>query len=146
MRVAVTLEQCWHAVPGGTAWSTLELVRALADPRRRRTRRRRAPATVIRRRRRGRPPIAGAAPAAASRTSLYETWHAPLCRWPRVERATGPVDVVHATAVAYPARSAPVVVTVHDLAFLHDPTSSPHATGTGSSGAASSWPAATPDW
>ena len=30
VQVAVTLEQCWHAVPGGTAWSTLELVRALA--------------------------------------------------------------------------------------------------------------------
>ena len=29
MRVAVTLEQCWHTVPGGTAIAALELVRAL---------------------------------------------------------------------------------------------------------------------
>jgi len=29
LRVAVTLEQCWHAVPGGTARAALESVRAL---------------------------------------------------------------------------------------------------------------------
>ena len=29
MRAAVTLEQCWHTVPGGTAVAALELVRAL---------------------------------------------------------------------------------------------------------------------
>ena len=33
MRVAVTMEQCWHRVPGGTAWSILELTRALAQRR-----------------------------------------------------------------------------------------------------------------
>src|SRR6476659_10002049 len=30
LRVAITLEQCWHRVPGGTATSILELTRALA--------------------------------------------------------------------------------------------------------------------
>ena len=40
---------------------------------------------------------------------------------PKVERATGPVDVIHATTIAIPPRSAPLVVTIHDLAFLHDP-------------------------
>jgi glycosyltransferase involved in cell wall biosynthesis len=54
------------------------------------------------------------------RLALYEAWHA--LRWPRVERATGPVDVVHATAVAIPPTRAPLVVTIHDLAFLADPT------------------------
>jgi len=29
MRVAITLEQCWHEVPGGTASSALETVKAL---------------------------------------------------------------------------------------------------------------------
>jgi glycosyltransferase involved in cell wall biosynthesis len=40
-----------------------------------------------------------------------------------VQRATGGVDVVHATAVAVPpSRGAPLVVTIHDLAFLADPS------------------------
>ena len=36
MRVAVTLEQCWHRVPGGTARATLDTVAAVAAQRRRR--------------------------------------------------------------------------------------------------------------
>ncbi len=39
-----------------------------------------------------------------------------------MERATGPVDVVHATAVAIPPTRAPLVMTIHDLAFLADPS------------------------
>jgi glycosyltransferase involved in cell wall biosynthesis len=118
VQVAVTLEQCWHSVPGGTAWSILELVRALDE----RddveligvaARHRDAPASQWT------PPIP-VRHLPLPRNVLYETWHAPLWRGPRVERATGPVDVVHATAVAYPASRAPVVVTIHDLAFLHD--------------------------
>jgi glycosyltransferase involved in cell wall biosynthesis len=31
------------------------------------------------------------------------------------------VDVIHATGVAMPPHSAPIVLTVHDLAYLHDP-------------------------
>lgn len=38
-----------------------------------------------------------------------------------MERATGPVDVIHATTIAMPPRSAPIVLTIHDVAFLHDP-------------------------
>ena len=34
------------------------------------------------------------------RPALYEAWHA--LRWPAVERATGPVDVIHATGMAVP--------------------------------------------
>ncbi|MGZ4785259.1 MAG: glycosyltransferase family 4 protein, partial [Acidimicrobiales bacterium] len=30
LRVAVTLEQCWHRVPGGVASTALEAVRALS--------------------------------------------------------------------------------------------------------------------
>jgi glycosyltransferase involved in cell wall biosynthesis len=116
--VAVTLEQCWHAIPGGTAWSTLELVRALDA-------RGDVQLVGVAARHRQPPPEPWTPPIRVRqlplpRSVLYETWHAPGWRWPRVERATGPVDVVHATAVAYPAAAAPVVVTIHDLAFLHD--------------------------
>jgi glycosyltransferase involved in cell wall biosynthesis len=52
---------------------------------------------------------------------LYELWHARVPFAPRVERATGPVDVVHGTAVAFPRAESPVVMTIHDLAFLDDP-------------------------
>ena len=41
--------------------------------------------------------------------------------WPRVEHWTGEVDVVHATNFVAPPSRAPVVVTVHDLAFAHSP-------------------------
>jgi glycosyltransferase involved in cell wall biosynthesis len=51
---------------------------------------------------------------------LYECWH--RLRRPRVERATGRVDLIHATAMPVPPRSAPLVVTVHDLAFLAQPS------------------------
>jgi glycosyltransferase involved in cell wall biosynthesis len=119
VNVAMTLEQCWHAVPGGTAWSTLELVRALIA-------RDDVEVVGVAARHRQPPPEPWTPPVDVKqlpvpRQLLYETWHAPLLRWPRVERATGSVDVVHATAVAFPPATAPVVVTVHDLAFLHDP-------------------------
>jgi glycosyltransferase involved in cell wall biosynthesis len=114
--VAVTVEQCWHRVPGGTAVSTLELLQELHD---------RDDVRVLgvaaRHRRPPEPPWRPPMPVRhlrLPRSALYEAWHA--LRWPRVEQATGPVDVVHATAVAFPAAAAPVVVTVHDLAFLHD--------------------------
>jgi len=51
---------------------------------------------------------------------LYDLW---LRRqWPKVERATGPVDVAHATTLIPCPSDAPLVVTIHDLAFVHDPT------------------------
>ncbi|HEX7443043.1 MAG TPA: glycosyltransferase family 1 protein, partial [Acidimicrobiales bacterium] len=54
------------------------------------------------------------------RRALYESWH--RFRRPPVERATGPVDVIYVTGMAMPPASAPLVVTVHDLAFLDDPS------------------------
>jgi glycosyltransferase involved in cell wall biosynthesis len=54
------------------------------------------------------------------RLALYEAWG--RLRRPAIERATGPIDLVHATAFPVPAARAPVVVTVHDLAFVHEPT------------------------
>lgn len=118
VRVAVTVEQCWHRVPGGTATSVLRLVDALAD--------RPGLDLVGVAARHGEPPPEPFVPRMPvrhlplPRPLLYETWHA--VGRPRVERATGPVDVVHATAVAIPGTAAPLVVTIHDLAFLADPT------------------------
>ena len=40
-------------------------------------------------------------------------------RRPALERTTGAVDVVHATTLIVPPSRAPLVVTVHDLAFVH---------------------------
>lgn len=52
------------------------------------------------------------------RFALYRTWH--HLRRPAVQKATGPVDVIHATTIAIPPRTAPLCVTIHDLAFLND--------------------------
>ena len=120
MRVAVTLEQCWHAVPGGTAVAALELVAALDA---------RDDVEVVGVAARHRdPPPPQWRPSIpvrhlwAPRNVLYELWHARIPGAARVERATGPVDLVHATAVAFPRADAPVVVTIHDLAFFDDPS------------------------
>ena len=117
-RVAITLEQCWHAVPGGTARAALGSVAALQ---------RHTDLDLIGVSARHRhepepswtPPIP-VAPLPLPRLALYESWH--RLRRPTVERATGPVDVIHATGMAMPPPSAPIVVTVHDLAFLRDPS------------------------
>jgi glycosyltransferase involved in cell wall biosynthesis len=41
--------------------------------------------------------------------------------WPTIEHWSGAVDVVHATNFVAPPSRAPVVVTLHDLAFAHSP-------------------------
>ncbi len=117
LRIAYTLEQCWHDVPGGSAVAAIEVLRRLAarddvemvgvagrhaaapaDPY--------APPVTVRQL-----PIA--------RPWLYEAWN--RVERPRVERAIGPVDVCHST-IAIPAGTrAPQVVTVHDVAFVHTP-------------------------
>lgn len=117
MRVAVPLEQCWHEVPGGTARASIDLTTALdahddveiigvaarhpsppPDPWK--------PTVPVRHARLVRP-------------LLYETWHG-LGR-PRVESITGTVDLCHVVGGAIAPSVAPLVVTVHDLAFLHHP-------------------------
>lgn len=117
MRAAITLEQCWHSVPGGTASSALSLVLAMQK---------RSDVDLLGVAARHdvlpRPPWTPTVrmhQLPLPRVVLYETWHA--LRWPRVQRATGPIDVIHATTMAIPPKSAPLVVTVHDLAFLHEP-------------------------
>lgn len=116
--MAITVEQCWHRVPGGTATSTLGTIGALAA---------RDDLDLIGvAARHGSPPPAHLRPPIPvahlplPRLALYEAWHG--LRRPGVERATGKVDVVHGTAVAVPPSDAPLVMTIHDLAFLADPT------------------------
>jgi glycosyltransferase involved in cell wall biosynthesis len=117
MRVAVTLEQCWHRVPGGSARATLDTIEAVA-----------AHGGVeqvgVSARHRTPPPPEWQTTIPIDmlllpRLALYDTWQ--RLRWPRVEQATGPVDVVHATAHVASASKAPWVATVHDLHFLHEP-------------------------
>ncbi|MFL6205837.1 MAG: glycosyltransferase family 4 protein [Acidimicrobiales bacterium] len=118
VRVAVTLEQCWHQVPGGTARATLDTVEAVAGhddvEQVGVSARHREPAPAA-----WRPRIA-VAPLPLPRALLYESWH--RLRRPLVERATGAVDVVHSTAHVAASSRAPMVATVHDLHFLHEPS------------------------
>ena len=123
LRVAVTLEQCWHAVPGGTASSALETVKALQK---------RDDVEVLGVAARHAPlppqpwtPTVRMHQLPLPRIALYESWHA--LRWPPVQRATGPVDVIHATTFAIPPKNAPLVVTVHDLASCTSQAISPGA-------------------
>ena len=118
MRVAITLEQCWHRVPGGTAAAALGCVDALG--------RLTAPPEMV-----GisawhrNPPEEPFAPSIEMaqlrlpRAGLYWGWH--KLRWPSVQRAAGRVDAIHATGMAVPPRTAPLAVTVNDLAFLRHP-------------------------
>lgn len=117
LRVAYTLEQCWHRVPGGTATATLEVARRLVD---------RPDVEVIGvAGRHDRPPAPAFAPPVevrrlpVGRPVLYETWN--RFEWPRVEQATGPIDVCHSTTAIPAATSRPHVVTVHDIAFVDTP-------------------------
>ncbi len=117
VRVAYTLEQCWHRVPGGTAVAALEVAGALRDHPDLRLRgvtalhRHPAPAPWT-------PPIPTRA-LPLPRPALYDAWL--RLRTPPVQLATGPVDVIHATTIVVPPHTAPLVVTIHDLAFLHEP-------------------------
>ena len=117
LRVAMTMEQCWHRVPGGTAVAAIGMARGLKEL-----------GSVeligVAAAHRNPAPSAWTPPIEVKhlplpRPALYESWH--RLRRPSVESATGDVSVVHATTMAMPPRTAPVVMTVHDLAFLHEP-------------------------
>ncbi|MDX2379676.1 MAG: glycosyltransferase family 1 protein [Acidimicrobiia bacterium] len=118
IRVAYTLEQCWHTVPGGTAVAALEVAREfrelpdLVESRYVAGRHPNAPAVEYR-------PDGPVAMLPLARPLLYETWN--RLNWPKVEAVTGEIDVAHATGLVPCGTNAPLVVTVHDLAFVHDP-------------------------
>lgn len=114
MRVAYTLEQCWHRVPGGTATAALRVASAM-------------PATVelvgVAGRHPSTPeefrPTIPMRPLPLRGAALYHAWLG--LGTPKVERATGAVDVCHSTTIIPAPSRAPLVVTVHDLAFRHYP-------------------------
>jgi glycosyltransferase involved in cell wall biosynthesis len=114
----MTLEQCWHRVPGGTAVAALGMARALqAVPD--------LELVGVAARHPRRPPDEHSPPVEVfelplPRILLYGSWH----RWrrPKVQLATGRVDVIHATSIAMPPRSAPIVISINDLAWLKDPS------------------------
>lgn len=117
LRIAYTLEQCWHRVPGGTgvaALRTLDALRGLDG----------IELVGVAGRHEGPPPPPWDPGIPITRLDragarLYASWV--LLGRPRVETATGPVDVAHATSIIPCASAAPLVVTVHDLAFVHEP-------------------------
>lgn len=118
IRVAYTVEQCWHPSPGGTAVAALRIARELAA----------RPDDVELHFVAGKHPVApvpefrpdgSVAMLPLARPVLYEAWT--RLNWPRVESVTGEIDVAHATGLVPCATAMPLVVTVHDLAFVHDP-------------------------
>ncbi|HEX9259399.1 MAG TPA: glycosyltransferase, partial [Acidimicrobiales bacterium] len=116
MRVAYTLEQCWHTVPGGTAVAAVRTARELValgvEVVGVRAAHRRAPAPDTE-------PTVPVRALPVPGALLYDFWD--RLGHPHVQRATGPVDLIHATTVLPPPPSAPLVVTVHDLAWVHEP-------------------------
>jgi glycosyltransferase involved in cell wall biosynthesis len=116
-RVAMTLTQDWHAVPGGTAVAANALAEAIHTG---------GLADVVGVVPAGGRPAAGFAPPVPTAALslpvpwLYDAWH--HLRRPRVTSASGVVDLVHLTIpIAAPAERVPTVATVHDLLPLTMP-------------------------
>ncbi len=118
VRVAYTLEQCWHRVPGGTAVAALEVARAMPNVR---------PDVEllgVSGTHRDDPTVdfdlsIDVAGLPLKRPALYET--SLRFRWPRVESVWTDLDLVHCTTIIPFATKRPLVVTVHDLANLRHP-------------------------
>ncbi|MFE4464983.1 glycosyltransferase family 4 protein [Oerskovia sp. NPDC056781] len=114
--VALVVEQLWQPVPGGSGTYVRELANGLAAAGQVRPRGIRARGSVGDRR--GLAPEVRVDMSRLPRRALYESWR--RLRAPRVP-GWGTADLVHATTWAVPPASAPLVVTVHDLAFLREP-------------------------
>jgi glycosyltransferase involved in cell wall biosynthesis len=115
----MTTEQLWQPFPGGSGTYIRELATELVG-------RDDVDIVGLSARHTSGPPEPWSLPAglrvessALPRAVLYEAWN--RLRAPRTARRAGAVDVVHATTWAIPPNSAPLVVTVHDLAFLREP-------------------------
>ncbi|MCU1389618.1 MAG: glycosyltransferase [Ilumatobacteraceae bacterium] len=117
VRVAYTLEQCWHRVPGGTGVAALRTAEAMDGI---------AGVELVGvAGRHAHPPPEEWMPTIPwtqlpiASPWLYEAWlH---LNWPRPESVTGAVDIVHATTLIPCPTKKPLVVTLHDLAFKHNP-------------------------
>lgn len=120
--VAITVEQSWQRVPGGSGTYVAELTRALSELG--------TVSLVGLTARHGHADVVHAdvepvvhriASSHLARSLMYESWN--RLSWPRAERIAGDdVDVVHATTWAVPPTRKPLVVTVHDVAFVENPS------------------------
>lgn len=117
VRIAYTVEQCWHRVPGGTAIAACRVANELQH----------VPDVEL---------VGLAAWHQDKPESAFDPHmpvrHIPLpaplmydmwarIQLPRAEWIVRNADVVHATTVLIPPTKRPLVVTLHDLAFLHEP-------------------------
>ena len=123
VHVAFLVEQCWHTVPGGTAVAAVGMAAALSD----------LPDITVTgiAARHARPPADGPVPpvpvahSRLPRPALYEAWH--RTGRPRVENigadpgSKGGLSLVHASGGAVPATRLPLVATIHDLGWRHEP-------------------------
>lgn len=117
-RVAMVVEQLWQPVPGGSGRYIVELARELPTTGTQ-------PVGVAARRARGAlddhevglgiPVVHSHLP----RRALYTCWD--RLRLPSVDPLVPGAQIVHATTWAIPPTKRPLVVTVHDTAFLRDP-------------------------
>ncbi len=116
LRVALTLTQDWHRVPGGTAVAANALCRALAGDQ---------SLEIVGVGPRGRPvegfePPVPAASLPLGLPWLYDAWYG--LRWPRVTSVVGGADLVHVTVpMAPPRERVPMVATIHDVLPLTMP-------------------------
>lgn len=120
LRIAYTVEQCWHDVPGGTATAMIEVARRIMA----RSEDEAIELVGVAGRHRRPPDDAFRLPIPVvslpiARPWLYEAWN--RIGWPKVERSAGPFDVCHSTLAIPAATDAPHVVTVHDAAFMQTP-------------------------
>ena len=116
-RAGVVIEQCWHEVPGGTAGAIVDLLRAFVD-------RDDVSAIGIAARHKDAPDPHYRVPIEVThlpfpRQVLYQSWS--RSSFPRLDSYASNLDVVHATGGIIPATARPLVVTQHDLAWLHHP-------------------------
>jgi glycosyltransferase involved in cell wall biosynthesis len=116
--VAMTMEQCWHRVPGGTAVAMLRLLDELV------ARPREVTVAGVSAWHREPPPARFRPPVRVRRFPmpapvLYDSWA--RNGHPRPESLVRNADLVHATTMLVPHSRLPLVVTVHDLANLRDP-------------------------
>lgn len=118
VRVAYTLEQCWHRVPGGTAVSALEVARAMTEVRRD------VELVGVSGKHLDDPTLnfdlsIDVVGLRVSGAMLYEM--SLRLNQPKVERSMTDIDLVHCTTIIPFATRKKMVATVHDLAFLHHP-------------------------
>ena len=116
LRAALVVEQLWQPVPGGSGTYIRELAAALS-------RRHDVRPAGLAAGHRAPPPAdwrldVPVRQVPLPRRALYAAWQRGLLR---AELVLPGADVVHATTWAVPPTRRPLVVTVHDLAFLREP-------------------------